>query len=151
MPTCPGQVNMFYEAVGCIVSAEQNPTKRDEIIQELFRLPNARWLEIIGLAMQDPTQLQNQDTMRRRAPRPTTTTTTTTLSLRTVPPVCLQQRSLSLSSLPPVLPLSLSPSLSLPPLSLSSSLTLSFALSSRLFRWPFAVPFQPATVSPTTH
>uniref|UniRef100_A0A7S0M413 Exportin-1 n=1 Tax=Cryptomonas curvata TaxID=233186 RepID=A0A7S0M413_9CRYP len=58
------QVNMFYEAVGCIVSAEQNPTKRDEIIQELFRLPNARWLEIIGLAMQDPTQLQNQDTMR---------------------------------------------------------------------------------------
>ena len=61
---------MFYEAVGCIVSAEQNATKRDEIIQELFRLPNARWLEIIGLAMQDPTQLHNHDTMRRRPPLP---------------------------------------------------------------------------------
>ena len=65
-----GQVNMFYEAVGCIVSAEQNAAKRDEIIQELFRLPNARWLEIIGLAMQDPTQLHNHDTMRRRPPLP---------------------------------------------------------------------------------
>ena len=61
---------MFYEAVGCIVSAEQNAAKRDEIIQELFRLPNARWLEIIGLAMQDPTQLHNHDTMRRRPPLP---------------------------------------------------------------------------------
>ena len=59
------QVNMFYEAVGCIVSAEPNQPKRDEIIQELFRLPNSRWLEIIGLAMQDPSQLQNQETMRR--------------------------------------------------------------------------------------
>ena len=56
---------MFYEAVGCIVSAEPSQPKRDEIIQELFRLPNSRWMEIIGLAMQDPSQLQNQETMRR--------------------------------------------------------------------------------------
>ena len=55
---------MFYEAVGCIVSAEVNAARRDEVIVELFKLPNSRWLEIIGQAMQDPSQLQNQDTMR---------------------------------------------------------------------------------------
>jgi len=58
---------MFYEAVGHIVSAEHNPEKRDQIIQELFKLPNTRWMDIIGAAMQDPSLLQNQDTMRNIA------------------------------------------------------------------------------------
>mmetsp|Transcript_33911 Transcript_33911/g.66171 ORF Transcript_33911/g.66171 Transcript_33911/m.66171 type:complete len:1090 (+) Transcript_33911:310-3579(+) len=63
----PHQVNMFYEAVGYIVASEHGPQRRDEIIVALFKLPNARWMEIINAAMSNPQLLQNQDTMRNIA------------------------------------------------------------------------------------
>jgi exportin-1 len=63
----PHQVNMFYEAVGYIVSAEHVPQRRDDIIRELFKLPNTRWMEIIAAAMANPALLQEQETMRHIA------------------------------------------------------------------------------------
>eukprot|EP00960_Hanusia_phi_P076603 768584-Hanusia_phi.AAC.3 len=61
------QINMFYEAVGYIVAAELTPERRDQIVQVLFKIPNQRWTQIIGSAMQDPNLLQQQETMREIA------------------------------------------------------------------------------------
>ncbi len=48
----PPQVHVFYEAVGCIISAEHDERKQDDLIERLMNLPNTVWDEIITHATQ---------------------------------------------------------------------------------------------------
>uniref|UniRef100_A0A183V631 CRM1_C domain-containing protein n=1 Tax=Toxocara canis TaxID=6265 RepID=A0A183V631_TOXCA len=43
----PPQVHVFYEAVGCLISAQNDPPIRESLIERLMQLPNSIWEEII--------------------------------------------------------------------------------------------------------
>lgn len=46
----PPQVHVFYEAVGCLISAQNDPAIRESLIERLMQLPNFSWEEIIAHA-----------------------------------------------------------------------------------------------------
>lgn len=48
----PQQVHVFYEAVGCLISAQTDPAIRESLIERLMQLPNSIWEEIISHASQ---------------------------------------------------------------------------------------------------
>lgn len=48
----PQQVHVFYEAVGCLISAQTDPAIRENLIERLMQLPNSIWEEIISHASQ---------------------------------------------------------------------------------------------------
>ncbi|CAI8617119.1 unnamed protein product [Vicia faba] len=60
----PHQIHSFYESVAHMVQAESDSQKRDEYIQRLMRLPNQKWMEIIGQAHQNVEFLKDQDVIR---------------------------------------------------------------------------------------
>ncbi|KAL3682847.1 hypothetical protein R1sor_000869 [Riccia sorocarpa] len=60
----PHQIHTFYEAVGFMIQAEGDIQRRDEYLQKLMELPNARWAEIIGQARQSVDYLKTQDIIK---------------------------------------------------------------------------------------
>ncbi|KAL7276552.1 Karyopherin transporter [Rhizina undulata] len=60
----PQQVHTFYEACGYMISAQGQPSIQERLIQELMALPNQVWDAIIRQAAQDPTILDNTETVK---------------------------------------------------------------------------------------
>jgi len=58
------QVHVFYEAVGLMVGAETETSKREGYLVRLMELPNTRWGEIINQARQSPDMLKQHDVIR---------------------------------------------------------------------------------------
>lgn len=60
----PQQVHTFYEACGYMISAQGQKSMQERLIQELMSYPNAAWDAIIAQANQDPSILQDADTIK---------------------------------------------------------------------------------------
>jgi exportin-1 len=60
----PQQVHTFYEACGYMISAQGHKNTQERLIAELMSLPNAAWDQIIQSAHQDPSILQNAETIK---------------------------------------------------------------------------------------
>ncbi|KAI5359807.1 Putative importin-beta domain, armadillo-like helical, exportin-1/Importin-beta, exportin-1/5 [Septoria linicola] len=60
----PQQVHTFYEACGYMISAQGHKNTQERLISELMSLPNAAWDQIIQSAHQDPSILQNSETIK---------------------------------------------------------------------------------------
>ncbi|KAK6109291.1 Exportin-1 [Brugia pahangi] len=60
----PQQVHVFYEAVGCLISAQTDPAIRESLIERLMQLPNSIWEEIISHASQDINVMKEQEVVK---------------------------------------------------------------------------------------
>ncbi|CAD6570922.1 MAG: Karyopherin transporter [Alectoria sarmentosa] len=60
----PQQVHTFYEACGHMISAQGQKSVQERLIAELMSLPNQAWDSIISQANQDPTCLQDGETIK---------------------------------------------------------------------------------------
>lgn len=60
----PQQVHTFYEACGHMISAQGQKSVQERLISELMALPNTAWDTIISQANQDPTCLQDGETIK---------------------------------------------------------------------------------------
>lgn len=60
----PQQVHTFYEACGYMISAQGHKNTQERLIAELMSLPNSAWDQIIQSAHQDPSILQNGETIK---------------------------------------------------------------------------------------
>jgi len=61
------QVHVFYEAVGCMISAERNLERCHHYVARLMDPPNADWALIIAQAMRNAEVLKDEVTIRRIA------------------------------------------------------------------------------------
>jgi exportin-1 len=60
----PQQVHTFYEACGYMISAQGQKGVQDRLIENLMSLPNQAWDSVIAQANQDPSILQDADTIK---------------------------------------------------------------------------------------
>lgn len=60
----PQQVHTFYEACGYMISAQGHKGTQERLISELMSLPNTAWDQIIQAAHNDPTILQDSETIK---------------------------------------------------------------------------------------
>ena len=60
----PQQVHTFYEACGHMISAQGQKSVQERLIDQLMSLPNQAWDTIISQANQDPTCLQDGETIK---------------------------------------------------------------------------------------
>ena len=60
----PQQIHTFYEACGYMISAQGHKNTQERLISELMALPNQAWDQIIQSAHQDPSILQNAETIK---------------------------------------------------------------------------------------
>eukprot|EP00127_Corallochytrium_limacisporum_P003765 Clim_evm97s152 gene=Clim_evmTU97s152 len=60
----PHQIHTFYEAVGHMIAAQNDPTQREDLIRKYMELPNRGWRDIMDRARQNPAVLQDQETVR---------------------------------------------------------------------------------------
>ncbi|KAH2079823.1 hypothetical protein KXV74_008770 [Aspergillus fumigatus] len=60
----PQQVHTFYEACGYMISAQGQKSLQDRLIENLMSLPNSAWDAIIAQANQDPSILQDGETIK---------------------------------------------------------------------------------------
>jgi len=60
-------VHVFYEAVGCMISAERNVQRCHQYVARLMDPPNSDWASIIAQAMQNAEVLKDEATIRRIA------------------------------------------------------------------------------------
>lgn len=60
----PQQVHTFYEACGYMISAQGQKGLQDRLIESLMALPNSAWDAIIAQANQDPSILQDSETIK---------------------------------------------------------------------------------------
>ncbi|KAI9701484.1 MAG: Karyopherin transporter [Candelina mexicana] len=60
----PQQVHTFYEACGYMISAQGQKNVQERLIQELMSIPNTAWDAIISQANQDPSILQDAETIK---------------------------------------------------------------------------------------
>lgn len=60
----PQQVHTFYEACGYMISAQGQKGLQDRLIENLMSLPNSAWDAIIAQAVQDPSILQDAETIK---------------------------------------------------------------------------------------
>ena len=60
----PQQVHTFYEACGYMVSAQGQKGIQERLIQDLMSLPNQAWDQFIAQAQQDPSILQDADSIK---------------------------------------------------------------------------------------
>lgn len=60
----PQQVHTFYEACGYMISAQGQKGLQDRLIENLMSLPNSAWDAIITQANQDPSILQDAETIK---------------------------------------------------------------------------------------
>lgn len=62
----PGQIHVFYEAVGYMVSAQTDAPTRDALLMKLMEMPNQMWLDILAHAKHtNGENLKDPDTMKR--------------------------------------------------------------------------------------
>jgi exportin-1 len=62
----PGQIHVFYEAVGYMVSAQTDAPTRDALLMKLMEVPNQMWLDILAHAKHSNGEnLKDPDTMKR--------------------------------------------------------------------------------------
>jgi exportin-1 len=61
----PAQIRGFYEACGEIISAESDPSKRQNLIYKLMELPNQSWTQIITAANHNTEILFDSKTVRQ--------------------------------------------------------------------------------------
>ncbi|EON68851.1 exportin-1 [Coniosporium apollinis CBS 100218] len=64
MDLTPQQIHTFYEACGYMISAQGQKNAQERLIQELMYLPNQAWDSIIQSANQDPSILQDGETIK---------------------------------------------------------------------------------------
>jgi exportin-1 len=60
----PQQVHTFYEACGYMISAQGQKGLQDRLTENLMSLPNSAWDAIIAQANQDPSILQDAETIK---------------------------------------------------------------------------------------
>lgn len=60
----PQQVHTFYEACGYMISAQGQKGLQDRLIENLMSLPNSAWDAIITQANQNPSILQDGETIK---------------------------------------------------------------------------------------
>lgn len=60
----PQQVHTFYEACGYMVSAQGQKNIQERLIENLMSAPNSAWDAIIAQANQDPSILQDGETIK---------------------------------------------------------------------------------------
>lgn len=60
----PAQVHVFYEAVGCLISAQNDPPIRESLIERLMQLPNSIWEEIISHASHDINVMKDPEVVK---------------------------------------------------------------------------------------
>ncbi|KFH42372.1 Exportin-like protein [Hapsidospora chrysogenum ATCC 11550] len=60
----PQQVHTFYEACGYMVAAQGNQHQQERLLAELMNIPNTAWDEIIKQATQNPSILQDAETIK---------------------------------------------------------------------------------------
>lgn len=60
----PQQVHTFYEACGYMISAQGQKVLQDRLIEELMSPPNSAWDVIITQAKQNPSILQDGETIK---------------------------------------------------------------------------------------
>ncbi|KAK8180571.1 CRM1 C terminal-domain-containing protein [Phyllosticta capitalensis] len=60
----PQQIHTFYEACGYMISAQGQKSIQERLIQELMALPNTAWEQIIASANQDPSILEDGETIK---------------------------------------------------------------------------------------
>jgi exportin-1 len=60
----PQQVHTFYEACGYMISAQGQRGLQDRLIENLMSIPNSAWDTIIAQANQDPSILQDAETIK---------------------------------------------------------------------------------------
>ncbi|KUL86542.1 hypothetical protein ZTR_04169 [Talaromyces verruculosus] len=60
----PQQIHTFYEACGYMISAQGQKGLQDRLIESLMALPNSAWDAIIAQANQDPSILQDSETIK---------------------------------------------------------------------------------------
>lgn len=58
------QIHMFYEAVGIMISAEHDSSKRDDYLRRLMDPPNATWRTIISQARADVEILKQSEVVK---------------------------------------------------------------------------------------
>jgi exportin-1 len=59
-----GQIHTFYEAIGEMISAANDPHTKESLIDKLMFLPNQTWAEIVKRASMDVNVLSDVDAMR---------------------------------------------------------------------------------------
>ncbi|RMZ76206.1 hypothetical protein DV737_g4927, partial [Chaetothyriales sp. CBS 132003] len=60
----PQQVHTFYEACGYMISAQGQKSVQDRLIENLMSLPNSAWDNVIQQANNDPSILQDANTIK---------------------------------------------------------------------------------------
>ncbi len=45
----PHQIQTFYEAAGCMISAHPDPAAREELVGHLLALPNTVWAKYVAI------------------------------------------------------------------------------------------------------
>ncbi|MCJ1239831.1 Karyopherin transporter [Varicellaria rhodocarpa] len=60
----PQQVHTFYEACGYMISAQGQKSTQERLIHDLMLYPNQAWDRIIAAANQDPSSLQDGETIK---------------------------------------------------------------------------------------
>ncbi|RKO87879.1 CRM1 C terminal-domain-containing protein [Blyttiomyces helicus] len=60
----PQQVHTFYEAVGHMISAQQNKAQQDRLIEKLMELPNRAWTAMMTQARQNTDSLNSPDNIK---------------------------------------------------------------------------------------
>ncbi|OJD27462.1 hypothetical protein ACJ73_01152 [Blastomyces percursus] len=60
----PQQIHTFYEACGYMISAQGQKSLQDRLIENLMALPNSAWDAIISQATQNPSILEDPETIK---------------------------------------------------------------------------------------
>ena len=60
----PRQIDTFYEAVGYMIAAQDDPQTRLQLIERLMEMPNKKWSEIVQMASGDISVLTHPDAVQ---------------------------------------------------------------------------------------
>lgn len=60
----PQQVHTFYKSCAIIISAQNNKSQRDPLLNQLMSLPNMAWSQVVQQAQQDPQLLSNPELVK---------------------------------------------------------------------------------------
>eukprot|EP01119_Soliformovum_irregulare_P015808 TRINITY_DN4509_c0_g1_i3.p1 TRINITY_DN4509_c0_g1~~TRINITY_DN4509_c0_g1_i3.p1 ORF type:complete len:760 (-),score=233.57 TRINITY_DN4509_c0_g1_i3:964-3243(-) len=63
----PAQIHVFYEAVGCMITAHPEAQVRDVLLAKLMEMPNQTWVEIMAQAARNPQFLAQPEVIRNIA------------------------------------------------------------------------------------
>lgn len=63
----PQQVHTFYEAVGCMIAAQVDPSIQEQLIKRYMSLPNHVWKDIISQAQKNVEVLKDQEAVKQLA------------------------------------------------------------------------------------